>query len=512
MKILNYIRTNFKLRILVPLVIFYLIVSVIIYIILINSISNILQQEFASKGRSILNAVASSVQDTILNNDPSAVQAYIEKYRDVEGISFIIIMDEHKKVLAHTFYPKIPDEYLQKINNDKLEKTRKNNDEMIIDEELIDNKKEMVLSRPILNGLLGHIYMGMGIEKREKEITLPFIKGIVIVMFTCVVITIAFTSILLNIILRPILDLTRITQAYANGNQNIEELQVTSEDEVGKLTKSFYLMMKKITENKNWLEQEVQSRTDLINTQQLSMINSSKMSALGEMAGGIAHEINTPLAIIGMKIEQMHEGLDEKDITVDEMKTSLDVIKATTDRIAKIINGLRFFARDGSHMSMEKTDLDTILEDTFSFCSEKMRMRGVQLDVIKNSENKMYLNCRPVEISQVLLNLLNNATDAVADQKEKWIRVLIREFNDEVEISVIDNGPGIPKHIQEKIMQPFFTTKEVGKGTGLGLSISRGIIDSHHGKFYIDSDFLHTTFTVVLPKYKDQDGISDQSA
>lgn len=498
----KYIKNSLKLKILLPVIFLYLVVSVVIYIITINSIKITLQAEFRSKGKAIINTLASSIQETILNRDSSTVQGYIDQYRNIEGISFIIILDENNKILAHTFYPKVPDEYL-KIAKEKIK------NDLIITEEILNDNRELVLARPILNGLLGHIYMGMGIEKRETAVIHPLVKKIVLAIGICVLIALFLIAIYLNIILRPILYLTKIADNYAHGSGEVEKIETKSNDEIGQLTNSFHTMIDKITENTKWLEREVKNRTEIINDQQISLLNASKMSALGEMAGGIAHEINTPLAIISMRVELMNDSIEENDFTTEELQKSLASIKSTTHRIAKIINGLRFFARDGSKLPMEKISVDTLLEDTLSFCSEKMRLHSVSLEIQRlcKTEN-LFLNCRSVEISQVLINLLNNASDAIAELENKWIHITIRDLGSDIEFGIIDSGSGIPLDMQEKIMQPFFTTKEVGKGTGLGLSISRGIIESHQGKLLIDKDCPNTKFILVLPKYiSENDGV-----
>jgi signal transduction histidine kinase len=237
-----------------------------------------------------------------------------------------------------------------------------------------------------------------------------------------------------------------------------------------------------------------------LHDERIQRVHSSKMAALGEMAGGIAHEINTPLTTIGLVVETLCDSIEENDYTVEELQSSLGLIKSTADRIGKIINGLRFFARDGSALPMEKVSVDLIVEETLSFCSERMCAHHVSLKVVKNYQGELILNCRATEISQVLLNLLNNAYDAVLNFSDKWIHIVINDLGQEIEINVIDSGKGISPELQDKIMQPFFTTKDIGKGTGLGLSISRGIIDSHRGKMFVDKDFANTKFTIILPK------------
>lgn len=246
-----------------------------------------------------------------------------------------------------------------------------------------------------------------------------------------------------------------------------------------------------------------------VKEQTSQLLNASKMSALGEMAAGVAHEINTPLATIGMRIEQMEECLKEGDIDALDFLAATAVIKDTVARIAKIINGLRFFAREGRGLDMQNVIVSDLIDDTLSFCHERFNNHGIRLRVIQSGSYT--IECRAVEISQVLLNLLNNAFDAVEKLQDKWVRVEVIEKGVHIEISVTDSGGGISQDIQEKIMQPFFTTKEIGRGTGLGLSISNGIMMAHQGKIYVDSSCPNTKLTMVIPKNQNKSQSSRQS-
>lgn len=248
------------------------------------------------------------------------------------------------------------------------------------------------------------------------------------------------------------------------------------------------------------LEQKVKANTQLILEQRQKLENTAKLSALGEMAGGIAHEINTPLAIIALKADQLRECAEEGDTQQSDFTDGLSLIKETADRIAKIVLGLKFFAREGSGSAMQKVRISTIIEDTLSFCQKRVESHGVRLELESNSSPAEELECRAIEISQVILNLLNNAFDAVQMVEKKWIRINVAVTANTVGIEISDSGTGIPKEIREKIMQPFFTTKEVGKGTGLGLSISKGIVERHGGTLCLDENSPYTRFVITLPK------------
>lgn len=246
------------------------------------------------------------------------------------------------------------------------------------------------------------------------------------------------------------------------------------------------------------IEDLVEKRTQELAEAKSNMISASKMSALGEMAGGMAHEINTPLTIINLKVAQLEHAINALNIKDEKIDEGLKKIEDTVARIAKIIRGLRYFARDAKNDSFENVQVKSILDDTLYLCTERFRHNGIMLKTAPCPED-LYIECRGTEISQVILNLLNNSCDAIMDLPEKWIEIKIVKKNRILEIRITDSGGGIQPDVQEKIMQPFFTTKPVGKGTGLGLSISKGIIESHRGSLSIDETSMNTCFVITLP-------------
>jgi signal transduction histidine kinase len=247
-----------------------------------------------------------------------------------------------------------------------------------------------------------------------------------------------------------------------------------------------------------------------IESQQVKIIQSSRLAALGEMAGGIAHEINNPLAIINIKAEQIGmmalRAQGAQSSKIEELATG---IQSTVQRIARIVKGLRAFARESDKDPFQLAEARTLFDDTISLCSERFRNHGVTLKV-SSPEVGATLECRQYQIAQVILNLMNNAFDAVresprlgADGKpeEMWVSLGVDVTEEHLFIHVTDNGPGVPKELREKIMQAFFTTKKAGVGTGLGLSISRGIVVDHGGTLYLDeSQAGQTRFVIKLPR------------
>lgn len=237
----------------------------------------------------------------------------------------------------------------------------------------------------------------------------------------------------------------------------------------------------------------------LIEEQRVKLIHSEKMSALGEMAGGIAHEINNPLAVIELNAGQLKTKIGRGVVEPVEVIKYADRISSTVQRIATIVRGLRTFARDGEKDPFEAASVAAIAKEAFEFCQVRFQQHKVRFEVGSGVEG-LQVECRPVQLSQVFVNLLNNSFDAVHRQDDPWVKMEVLDLGSEVEIAVTDSGAGIPATLAQKIMQPFFTTKEVGKGTGLGLSISQGIVRGHGGSLSLDASSPHTRFVIRLPK------------
>jgi signal transduction histidine kinase len=262
-----------------------------------------------------------------------------------------------------------------------------------------------------------------------------------------------------------------------------------------------------LLEAREGLEEKVRLRTQELSEskqkiieQQQQLVSSSKMSALGEMASGIAHEINNPLAVIAMFSDQITNVMEQEIVDKVEIAQIVMNIESTVERIAKIISSLRSFARDGSKNVKSQVNIKKMIDDTLVFCNEKIKTTGTKLMIDSFNSNLSFLG-RDTEISQVLLNLLNNANDAISTStEEKWIKISVVEMEAKIKLSVTDSGHGIPVDIESKIFDPFFTTKDVGKGTGMGLSISAGIIKANDGIIFVDKQNQNTTFTIELMK------------
>lgn len=248
------------------------------------------------------------------------------------------------------------------------------------------------------------------------------------------------------------------------------------------------------------LEDVIQKKAAELEEQKNLTFHASKMAALGEMAAGIAHEINNPLSIISLNNHMLQHQVEHEHIDRDNIKRYLHNIDLTVQRISKIIKGLRTISRDDSNEDFAMTKFGDILDDVLALSGEKFKVHGIVLKTdIPDGIHEMKIRCRRVQLSQVFINLLGNAYDSVEHREHPWISLSARIEGPNLVVRVMDSGPGIPKELQDKIFQPFFTTKEVGKGTGLGLSLSSSIIRAHNGEISVDNTAPTTCFLIKLP-------------
>jgi two-component system, NtrC family, sensor kinase len=224
-----------------------------------------------------------------------------------------------------------------------------------------------------------------------------------------------------------------------------------------------------------------------------ALMQSEKMITLGELVAGTSHELNNPLAIVTGYSDLLLEG---RDLTADQ-RAKIESIRKNAMRASSVVHSLLAFARKRKPERMQ-TDLNTVVAEACQLKEYDLRTSGITFEK-RLSPDLQLVYADPHQIQQVILNILNNAQDAVLAQSvnKPWIAVSTEGLSDRVLIKIQDSGPGIPKVDLRKVFDPFFTTKAVGKGTGLGLSISYGIIREHGGAISIDSHSGEGTVVVI---------------
>ena len=233
------------------------------------------------------------------------------------------------------------------------------------------------------------------------------------------------------------------------------------------------------------------------------LVQSEKLSALGELTAGVSHELNQPLNGIKIISQALLRDIKKNRLEEEELEEDLTEIVKQVNKMAEIINHMRIYTRNTEGNSSEMIDISTVIEGPFKILDQQLKTHGIEV-VKEFAPGLPEVMCDPIRLEQVFMNLIANAKGSVESCGKENKRIEIRAYESDdsqsVEVTVKDNGEGIPEHLRQKIFQPFFTTKEPGKGTGLGLSVSHKIIEEHRGRIELESKVGEgTTFKVILP-------------
>ncbi len=338
----------------------------------------------------------------------------------------------------------------------------------------------------------------------------------------------------------PLEDVTKIAQEVTSKANFKLQANVVSNDEVGCLATSLNQLINwagKYTQelelSRNTLEIKVEERTQELSKAlqnlkqtQMQLIQSEKMSSLGQMVAGIAHEVNNPVNFIhgnlgfineytkdllnlihlyqnsltqsSPEIEAYLEEIDF-DYIQEDLSNIISSMNLGTTRIQNIVLSLRNFSRL-DEAEIKKANLHEGIDNTLLILNHRLK-HGVE--VVKQYGDLPLVLCHPAQLNQVFMNILTNAIDALFENNIEPKKIVIHTAkidSDQVQVTIRDNGPGIPEQIRHQLFDPFFTTKPVGKGTGLGLSIAYQIVNQHQGQVEVKSEIgKGTEFVVILP-------------
>ena len=386
---------------------------------------------------------------------------------------------------------------------------------------------------------------GVGVDNRDIFGPVQDLKNIlVLAALVSSLLIVAITFFAARQFTTPLKKLTTGAQLIAAGDLT-ERMPVTSRDEIGELARTFNEMRQSLQERSqalielnHRLEEKVRDRTKEIEVShrkteeayqnlkeaQVQLVQSEKMASLGQLVAGIAHEIKNPLNFIygntdflksyigdlkelisvfeeeanltpeaEARVSALREEKNFKFITED-LNNLIQNFEEGSKRINDIIGDLRTFSRMDSDELLD-VNIHGAIELALNLVGYEFRDR---ITVHREFKSLPEVRCHSGKLSQVFMNLLTNACQAIPGQGDVWIRT--RSENADIVVEVEDNGVGIPSEVQERIFEPFFTTKPVGEGTGLGLSISYGIVRQHGGRIEVDSRLAEgTRFTIHLP-------------
>lgn len=224
----------------------------------------------------------------------------------------------------------------------------------------------------------------------------------------------------------------------------------------------------------------------------------ARITSMFTIAGGVAHEINNPLGIVIARLQSLQKKINSESFDKNQATDIIQKTIKTSYRIAKIVTGLKALASPTDDYPLVSVSINEIIEETLASFGEDYKKLNIRLIVDDIPDVK--ITCKKIQIQQIILNLLENAADAVSDTDDKWIRISFRNEQNSISVAIYDSGVITSSETRQRMMEPFYTTKEVGKGVGLGLSISKAIIESHNGELFLDPKSLNTCFIIQLKK------------
>jgi two-component system NtrC family sensor kinase len=340
-----------------------------------------------------------------------------------------------------------------------------------------------------LNGSTGFGWLLLSSYEQPLRALQSTQQAIVTVSFAGIVGGILIVWLLIQKITKPLRDLHHSAEAVGKGDFS-HRVEVKSGDECGELAFVFNQMTENLQRSREQLERTVET----LKTTQAHLIQSEKLSGIGEFVAGVAHELNNPLTSV-MGFSELLGRADGNP----QHKRHLDMIHKSAVRCQKIVQSLLSFAR--RHQPERKhSSVNELVQNAVEFLAYQLRTSSIEVltELDPHLPNAMV---DPHQVQQVFLNIINNARQAMeAHQPSGTIRIRTETAGDQVRIVFQDSGPGISEQNLSKVFDPFFTTKEVGKGTGLGLSLCYGIIKEHGGTIQVRSKPGEgATFVIELP-------------
>ncbi len=322
--------------------------------------------------------------------------------------------------------------------------------------------------------VVGSLYVGAR-ESAFLHLIHNFNKRMVLIALVCILLAAVIALPIARFIFKPIDDLVEANERLARGDMDVR-VHAPGKGELDVLGRSFNNMV------------ETLRRTEE------ELLNKEKLASMGQLAAGVAHEINNPLGTILLFADTLYRETDEKDKRREDLK----MIVQETLRCKKIVSDLLSFARQQDILAQE-SDIHEILQQAIN--SVGLQPSFAQVRFVQNFASDLpHIQADPSQLIQVFVNLFNNSTEAMPGGGTITIDTRKADHQPAVEIVVADTGGGIPEENLGKMFTPFFTTKPIGKGTGLGLSIVYGIIKMHRGQISVKSEVGRgTTFTITLP-------------
>ena len=362
--------------------------------------------------------------------------------------------------------------------------------------------------------VIGYAQIGMTQQYMEETIS-QMRSSMTWITILAVLIAVLATSAVVRMAIRPIRALVFATGRVAAGDYDCK-VDEGRNDEIGDLADSFNKMTADLKDTRAALVEKdlLEAAYVELKEAQQQLVQAGKMAAIGQLAAGVAHEINNPLAGIMGYAQLTNEQLrlrSETGIRPDELpkfRNYIENMEKQSQRCKQIVQNLLRFARASSKEESERVNVNEIVVETLSFISHQMAAMQIEVETHLAADSPM-INGHPGKLQQVFTNILINCIQAI--KGIGTITITSEVLAGRVMVTIADTGEGIPEEHLEKIFEPFFTTKEIGQGTGLGLSVTYGLVRDMGGEVAVESKVDHgTTFTLTFPVPRENDAVSPE--
>jgi len=534
-------RLNLRLRFVLPISAIVIACMTVVSGFLIKRQADGYRRELQTNGETIIKILAVNAESGVLFESPYELDALLGTLHRFASVDYCLIRNLDGQVISSLGQNRLtPDDLSPFRDSVYLSKT-------LVSRHFVDGQghKVLIIMAPITTerktvqreslgltaGLdpsltastvsesIGWIELGMSVSSVD-EATKAATEAAILLAFVVLLVTILVVAIVVNAVVKPITSLARATDQISRGDFSTV-VQISRGDEIGQLADVFNRMTRtlkhsreEIEQYNRTLEEKIIERTRQLDDAQAQLIQSEKMSAIGQLAAGVAHELNNPLGgILGyaqFTLEKLRKNAPDKTTSkeIDSYIRYVSDIELQARRCKTIVQNLLRFSRSSRTVEFNETDINQTLEQTLTFVEHQLRISQIEL-MVDLAPNLPRIQGNSGQLQQVLTNLIINAMHASAPGTTITVSTrycpALGEFSGTVEVAIADHGHGIARENLTKIFEPFFTTKEVGKGTGLGLSVSYGIVKEHGGEIMVESEVGRgSTFTIIIPVQKQE--------
>lgn len=495
-------------------------------------------REYANTTASLF---ATTTKDAVISFDLASIETFAEEVMKNNDVMYARVLDGNGNLLTQ----RTDSNYIPRSFIEDLEPR-----------DVIDSVYDTYKDIKEGGDLYGRVEVGISVLRVEHEIRK--VRNLAVSIAVIELVIVMLYSFMLGVYLTNQLEALREGARAIRKGDFKHRIKIVSKDEVAEVATSFNRMsavlqknakarikyQKELKQLNTELEQRVQRRTQQIEEKNKKLektldtlakardqlVQSEKMASIGQLAAGVAHEINNPIGFVSSNIGTLHDYIGSYTQLIERYENLIKTLDPNTEQ-KKIIQGIQKYKKDEdieflnedvnelikdsldgigrvttivkslktfSHVDQEEfseADINQCLESTLKIVNNEIKYN---CKVVTDLGKLPPLKCNPGQLNQVFMNLIVNASHAIETQGT--ITITSKATDKAIVISIADTGKGIPKKNLDKLFDPFFTTKPVGKGTGLGLSISHGIIKDHNGTIEIDSIVgKGTTFTITLP-------------